>query len=1001
MELPDLEEDQDTHLCLNCKDTVIGLMNYIRHKKELCPERKNNAKTKRIFDEEKASTEPTNKREKITIPSSDNNETRKLRKKRKRTGRPNQAIHLYPPTSLTDVGNIFESSSEDENGADVYDSDGTEDRDPGKEEGSSVIDNLNEKDRGLHAISGVADGVAEKGDETKTGLEEKDEEDAVNDSYSAKRQNEVRTGQAKTGRKRGRPRKAVNSTGGDGPKRRVGRPRKNKTLQTSDKIEHIVNSPHNTRRSTRSRRSVNVRYTVSSHKGEGARKRQRVSPLGTNSVKSGYGVDISIERNLGCMPGENDGDTEKRSLITKVAESQHGSLSSESHNGVGLGDQGNADGKVGNEGREGEAKPDDDRNLSEPETEENETFAYMGALGLQSSRLNSKSQRVTDEQNSALTLEESEQKTAAESGSGGSDTDEDWYESADSSSYEDDDDDDDDWKRKRKRVSSRVHCVECGYSSTKIRDVKRHMRKEHPETNIAKSQHTHNFLLDYEKCNVCNIKLSPSHSAVHWESRKHRRNVKQKEGGAPQEVCKKCPKAFYIWEDLQHHIEEEHHERILHCSVCKMGFSNNEELESHLKSEEHTHWSGVQESFKTLEESVTKKNMNKFKKVLMSDGVCRYKCDECGKIVTTKSSVLIHLRQHSGDRPFKCCYCSHTFRQKGDFNLHLKRHFGVKEKQCPHCDYRALKKTTLRRHIDSQHGSGKEKKIICEVCGMRFYDRGTWKIHFKIHTNDRPFKCTFVGCMYAFRQSTELKYHLLTHTDQKPFLCDFCGYAGKTQHALTKHRRTHTGEKPFKCDFEGCNYASTTCSHLKRHKRLHVGAKPYKCPYCEYRTSNMENMHKHISKTKKHLGKKLFVCPYCKNFSTNETKEFRKHVHYEHRPVQPSEVMSVIAGVYKPEDDRAPASAAAMMGESTTVAIEQPSFTETAESALAIQGDTDGLTEIVFVPPSMTVQVTTEQASDKQYEGAVKQTHSLAIGSRVFSIVEVSTEDITQQDGNA
>ncbi|XP_013410837.1 zinc finger protein 91 [Lingula anatina] len=36
----DLEEDNDPHICLNCNTTIVGLMNYITHKKSLCPAKK-------------------------------------------------------------------------------------------------------------------------------------------------------------------------------------------------------------------------------------------------------------------------------------------------------------------------------------------------------------------------------------------------------------------------------------------------------------------------------------------------------------------------------------------------------------------------------------------------------------------------------------------------------------------------------------------------------------------------------------------------------------------------------------------------------------------------------------------------------------------------------------------------------------------------------------------------------------------------------------------------
>uniref|UniRef100_A0A8C9FID3 C2H2-type domain-containing protein n=1 Tax=Pavo cristatus TaxID=9049 RepID=A0A8C9FID3_PAVCR len=114
-----------------------------------------------------------------------------------------------------------------------------------------------------------------------------------------------------------------------------------------------------------------------------------------------------------------------------------------------------------------------------------------------------------------------------------------------------------------------------------------------------------------------------------------------------------------------------------------------------------------------------------------------------------------------------------------------------------------------------------------------FTEKWALNNHMKLHTGEKPFKCTWPTCHYSFLTASAMKDHIRTHTGEKSFLCDLCGFAGGTRHALTKHRRQHTGEKPFKCD--ECNFASTTQSHLTRHKRVHTGEKPYRCPWCDYR----------------------------------------------------------------------------------------------------------------------------------------------------------------------
>lgn len=51
----------------------------------------------------------------------------------------------------------------------------------------------------------------------------------------------------------------------------------------------------------------------------------------------------------------------------------------------------------------------------------------------------------------------------------------------------------------------------------------------------------------------------------------------------------------------------------------------------------------------------------------------RHKCQLCGKVFGSDSAVQIHIRSHTGERPFKCSICGNRFSTKGNLKVHFQR----------------------------------------------------------------------------------------------------------------------------------------------------------------------------------------------------------------------------------------------------------------------------------------------------------------------------------------
>nr|XP_056701373.1 sal-like protein 4 isoform X1 [Euleptes europaea] len=299
----------------------------------------------------------------------------------------------------------------------------------------------------------------------------------------------------------------------------------------------------------------------------------------------------------------------------------------------------------------------------------------------------------------------------------------------------------------------------------------------------------------------------------------------------------------------------------------------------------------------------------------------KHKCKFCGKVFGNDSALQIHLRSHTGERPYKCNICGNRFTTKGNLKVHFQRH---KDKY-PHIK---MNPYPVPEHLDNVPTSSgipygmsvplDESNMIVDTkpilttlpasvgIGLpqnvshlpNIKDSLTGVLVSDMHMQPRPSPESEGGSSSgaashesgiepsqsspqascstsAFQpgrsgeqgsETTKLQ-QLVENIDKStadPNECLICHRVLSCQSSLKMHYRTHTGERPFKCKI--CGRAFSTKGNLKTHYGVHRANTPLKmqhsCPICQKKFTNAVVLQQHI---RMHMGGQIPNTPVPEN----------------------------------------------------------------------------------------------------------------------------------------
>ncbi|XP_020635186.3 sal-like protein 4 isoform X1 [Pogona vitticeps] len=284
----------------------------------------------------------------------------------------------------------------------------------------------------------------------------------------------------------------------------------------------------------------------------------------------------------------------------------------------------------------------------------------------------------------------------------------------------------------------------------------------------------------------------------------------------------------------------------------------------------------------------------------------KHKCKFCGKVFGNDSALQIHLRSHTGERPYKCNICGNRFTTKGNLKVHFQRHKDKypEIKMNPYPVAEELDNVPTESGIphgmsvplDESNLIADTKPILTVLPTSAGLPRNTCNL---VNSKDSfsgplpsdiqprrspeseggsssgpsshesgveqnrssPQASCSTSAFHIGRtgeqgsETTKLQ-QLVENIDKSsadPNKCLICHRVLSCQSSLKMHYRTHTGERPFKCKI--CGRAFSTKGNLKTHYGVHRANTPLKmqhsCPICQKKFTNAVVLQQHI---RMHMG---------------------------------------------------------------------------------------------------------------------------------------------------